>query len=360
MAYQRVLASALLCYAALGAVLRVIPSHLTDLGAGAFAVGLAVGAPALTGLVARPTGGRLADRIGPRAVVPAGAVVMSLAVAPAIVDTVPMQIASRLLVGIGEGAMMAAAVLWLLRLAGEQRRGRALGHIGLANYGGLAIGPLLADAAGSFDRVLVLAAVLPPLGVLLMPPAPPAAHRAANDGAGLLQATLRPGIGLMLVNIGYAATLAFGGDRSPLVVPAFAVTVILARTLGAGIPDRFGARATLAGAAPLAAAGLLVMGLEPGAVVLGVVALGTGQALAVPSLGILALERVEPARHGAAAGLFFSWFDAGVGLGGPMAGVLAAFGGPTGALVGSAIAVACTAPIALARTVRLRAGPLVN
>ncbi len=143
-------------------------------------------------------------------------------------------------------------------------------------------------------------------------------------------------------------------------MPAFAVTVILARTLGAGIPDRFGARATLVVAGPVAALGLLVIGLEPGLLVAGVVALGAGQALAVPSLGVLALERVEPERHGAAAGLFFSWFDAGVGLGGPMAGALAAIGGPTGALLGASIAVARTAPIALVGTVRRGAGPLVN
>jgi hypothetical protein len=138
---------------------------------------------------------------------------MAVGVVPATIA----QMASRLVVGTGEGLMMSAAVLW----------------------------PLLADAAGGFEPVLVLAAALPLLAVAVMPrTAPPAAHR-ERDGAGLLAATLRPGLGLMLVNIGYAATLAFCGDRSPLVVPAFALTVIAARTLGAGIPDRFGARATV-------------------------------------------------------------------------------------------------------------------
>jgi predicted MFS family arabinose efflux permease len=358
MAYQRVLAAALLCYAALGAVLRVLPGHLSGLGAGPFAVGLAVGAPAITGLLARPAGGRLADRIGPRAVVPAGALVMALGVAPAAVDTVAAQVASRLAVGVGEGAMMAAAVLWLLRLVGRERRGRALGHIGLANYGGLACGPLLADALGSYDRVLVAAAALPLLGTLLMPAAPAVVRETRETGSSLVAATLRPGLGLMLVNIGYAATLAFGGRRSALVVPAFAITVIAARTLGAGIPDRFGARATLCAAAPAAATGLVLIAIGP--VVPGVVLLGAGQALAVPALGLVALSRVEPARHGAAAGLFFSWFDAGVGLGGPAAGVLAQLGGPTGALVGAAIAVACTAPIAVFSTSKSAAAPLVN
>ena len=65
--------------------------------------------------------------------------------------------------------MMAAAVLWLLRLSGPTRRGRALGHIGLANYGGLAIGPLLADLAHGFESVLLLAAALPLLAAAVMP-----------------------------------------------------------------------------------------------------------------------------------------------------------------------------------------------
>ena len=64
--------------------------------------------------------------------------------------------------------MMSAAVLWLLRLGGPRRRGRALGHIGLANYGGLASGPLLADAVGGGGWVLACAAALPLLGAALI------------------------------------------------------------------------------------------------------------------------------------------------------------------------------------------------
>ena len=60
--------------------------------------------------------------------------------------------------------MMAATVLWLLRLAGPERRGRAMGHIGLANYAGLTIGPPLSQALSGEahpTRVWITAAVLP-------------------------------------------------------------------------------------------------------------------------------------------------------------------------------------------------------
>ena len=66
--------------------------------------------------------------------------------------------------------MMAATVLWLLRLAGPAGRGRAMGHIGLANYAGLTVGPPLSQALiGHSDptRVWIAAAILPLFGAAL-------------------------------------------------------------------------------------------------------------------------------------------------------------------------------------------------
>ncbi len=69
-------------------------------------------------------------------------------------------------------------------------------------------------------------------------------------------------------------------------------------------------------------------------------ALSIGQSLAVPGLGLLALAGVPAESQGAAAGLFFAWFDAGVGLGGPLVGSVASVTGPSGALEAAAVAVA--------------------
>ena len=67
-----VLAAAVLCYAALGAVLRILPDIAHDRAL----LGLLVAAPALTAVFTRPGGGRLADRVGPAPVMVAGAVLM--------------------------------------------------------------------------------------------------------------------------------------------------------------------------------------------------------------------------------------------------------------------------------------------
>jgi MFS family permease len=351
--YLLVLGAAVLCYAALGAVLRLLPVLVEDPAA----LGLLVGAPALTAVVTRPTGGRVADRAGPAAVLLAGAVLMSAGVLPALAwRGNGALLFSRLLVGAGEGAMMSAAVLWLLRLAGPRRRGQALGHIGLANYAGLALGPLLASACGlARVPVLALAAALPVAAVLLAARAvrPAAQPAAADRGGGVLASILGPGAALMLVNVGYVALLAFGGARSgsALVVPVFAAGVVGVRTLGGSLPDRLGGRRTLLLATPVAAAGLTVVALaaSPGVALGGTALLAVGQGLAVPALGLLALARVPAGSHGAAAGLFFAFFDAGVGAGGPLAGGVARLTSPAAALLLAAGAVAGAGVISVRR-----------
>ena len=367
--------TAVLCYAALGAVLGILPDYIHSLGGRAVLIGVAVGAPALTGAAGRPFGGRLADHLGPARIVIAGAVVMAVGTIPAFVHSLPVLIGSRLIVGAGEAAMMASAVLWLLRLAGPEKRGRAIGHIGLANYAGLMIGPPLSQALSGRAhpaRVWVTAAVLPMIAAGLAVVLGRSPDRAlAPDASGepeqpndpddarfsTLRATLRPGLGLMLVNFGYVAVLSFGAAAATeqgtgiasLVIPVFGIGVIASRTVLAGVPDRFGPPRTLSMAVALEAAGLAGMAATTSTPLglLALVVMAIGQGLAVPSLGLLALASVPPSRHGRTAGAFFAYFDAGVGLGGPAVGLAARAADPTGGLFAAAGAVLATAPVAL-------------
>jgi MFS family permease len=364
-AYLLVLGAALCCYAALGAVLRL----LHDLDLGPATLGVAAGAPALAAVATRPLGGRLADRRGPARVLAAGAATMAVAAPLALARGTGPLIASRMAVGAGEGLMMSAAVAWLLVLAGPGRQGRALGHIGLANYGGLTLGPLMAEGLGSPRAVIAASALLPlaALGIAagLRDPAPAAGG--AGSAAGrttpppapppppplrdVAAAALRPGLGLLLVNVGYAGLVAFGtpaarahgaaAGTAGLLLPVFAATVLLARTAGASVPDRLGASRTLMSCAPASALGLLLVATASGAplLVAGAAVLGAGQALAVPALGLLVLAEVPDGARGAAAGAFFAFFDLGVGLGGTGLGLVARAGGAPAAMVTAAAAV---------------------
>jgi predicted MFS family arabinose efflux permease len=55
--------------------------------------------------------------------------------------------------------------------------------------------------------------------------------------------------------------------------------------------------------------------------------MGVGFSLMFPSLAVLAVDRVHEAQRGAALGAFTAFFDAGMGLGAPFAGAVAAVGG---------------------------------
>src|SRR5829696_7300612 len=164
-AYPAVLGLAALCYVALGVVLPALPGHVTgDLGAGTVAVGLAVGAVSLAGVILRPIGGRIADARGARPGAIGGALAMAVGAGLALLGGgIVWLVATRLVVGAGEGAMMAACVTWLLWLAPPDRRGRALGHIGLANYAGLTAGPLIATALPRGLTAPLVVAIAAPL-----------------------------------------------------------------------------------------------------------------------------------------------------------------------------------------------------
>jgi predicted MFS family arabinose efflux permease len=59
----------------------------------------------------------------------------------------------------------------------------------------------------------------------------------------------------------------------------------------------------------------------------GAVVMGCGFSLLFPSLALIAVTRVGAERRGAALGAFTAFFDAGVGLGAPLAGAVAALAG---------------------------------
>jgi MFS family permease len=358
--YPAVLGLAALCYVALGVVLPGLPAHVTgELGAGTVAVGLAVGAVSLAGVILRPIGGRIADARGARPVAIGGALAMAVGAGLALLGGgIVWLVATRLVVGAGEGAMMAACVTWLLWLAPPDRRGRALGHIGLANYAGLTAGPLLATALPRGLTAPFAVAVVAPLiavAVALLPRAPAGTGR--RSAAPLLQpSALRPGAGLALVNVGYAAVVSFSGLAlaarglsAAAVIPLYAMAIIALRTLGGALPDRLGPRRALAGAATVAGVGLALLAAAASLplALAGAVVAGAGQAVAVPALGLLALSGVPEAERGAASGTFFAFFDVGVGAGGPLLGAVAAVAGAGGAIAAGAVASAASCAVLL-------------
>ena len=168
------------------------------------------------------------------------------------------------------------------------------------------------------------------------PPRPlPTPSRAEEEHHPLIaREAVRPGTALALGSIGYATVAAFvvlhldarGVGHGATVFGAFATMVVLTRLLGGDLPDRVGPARVATAAALVEALGLVTIAIAqslPVALV-GALAMGAAFSLLYPSLSLIVVDRVPDNRRGAALGTFTAFFDAGVGLGAPLAGIAAA------------------------------------
>jgi MFS family permease len=335
---------------AVGSVLPVLPRYVhgpldsTDL-----AVGVVIGSYAVTGLLLRPVAGRFADTRGRRPTVVIGALLVSLSGLLYLPHLgIPGLILARLVLGAGEGAVYTAGSAWIVDMAPPQRRGRILGLYGLAVWGGLSVGPLLGEVllnASSYEAVWICAAVLPLLGaaIALRVPDPfqPLAH--AEPHPLIAPEAVRPGFAIALASVGYATLAAFivlllesrGVGHGATVFAAFAAMIVLARLLAGHLPDRYGPAPVAIGAVLIEAGGLLLIALAPTLplALIGGMAMGGGFSLLNPSLMLIAVGRVSQEARGAAMGTYTAFFDAGVGIGAPLAGLAAALTSYGGAFI---------------------------
>jgi len=340
----------LITFLGVGAVVPALPRYVTGpLGAGEIAVGIVMGSFAFTAVVLRPVGGRLSDRRGRRTVAVTGATLTAIA---GCLYLLPLDISglilARLVLGVGEGWLYTAAAAWVVDVTPEERRGETIGIFGMSIWLGLSLGPPVGEALraiGGYDLVWAFAAVAPAIGAVI-------AYRTPEDKLALPRAdstehqdllprgALLPGLALGCAVIGFAAMQGFVilmlEDRNvahgATVFTAFAVAVAVTRFVLSWLPDRIGAERTAAIAAVGHATGLSILALAHSLpVALGAaVVQGVGYSLLFPALALLAVQRVGEQSRGAALGFFTAFFDAGMGLGAPLAGAMAVVLGYSG------------------------------
>ena len=371
-AFAGVFSATLLCFLAIGAVLPILPKYVSEeLGAGNVAVGVVVGAFAISALVGRPVGGRLADRRGRRTVHMAG---MAICVVAGLLLFVPFGVPglifARLVVGLGDGWVFTAGVTWIVDLSpgGAPRTGdrdvraRDLGRPDVrlrARRGRLLARRLRRRLGAGRDRAAArparrahrprgrAAASAGERGARrgrarhgdLAAAAAVAAAPAATAGFERFvpREALRPGAALALANVGYGTMAGFvvllldqqGIGHGATAFTVFAGSVVAARLLLGRLPDILGARRTALGAGLVQGVGLVAVGLAQSlpAALAAAALMGAGMSLLFPSLALLVVDRVPDERRGAAMGAFTAFFDLGVGLGAPFAGLVASLAG---------------------------------
>jgi MFS family permease len=343
-AFAGVFVACLLAFLGLGTVLPVLPRYVKGpIGSTDVAVGLVTGAFAFTAVVCRPLGGRLADARGRRLVVITGALLSALAGALYFVPLgVPGLVLARLVLGAGEGLVFTAGAAWTVDLAPEDTRGRAIGLFGLTIWTALTIGPLIGEGlrqAAGYGAVWAFAAAAPLAGAAVARALPDSPRTPVPEirGAWVAREAVRPGVSLSLAAFGQAAFAGFivlhmerrGIGHGVAVFTAFGAAVVGARVIAGRLPDVIGPRKSAVGAAFCEACGLAIIGLAHGlpVAIAGAVVMGFGFSVLFPSLALIVVNAAGDARRGAALGTFTAFFDIGMGLGGLVAGLIAALAG---------------------------------
>lgn len=356
---------------AVGSVLPVLPRYIHGpLDSGDLAVGIVIGAYAVTGLLLRPVAGRLADTRGRKPTVLAGAALVAvggLLYLPSL--GIGGLVLARMVLGAGEGTVYTAGSAWIVDLAPDARRGRVLGLYGLAVWGGLSIGPLVGELlldVGGYTSVWLFAAAAPVLGALIAvsarDPFVPLEH--AEPHPLVAPEAVGPGVAIALASVGYAAVATFivlhlearGIGHGAAVFGAFAAMIVLTRLLFGHLPDRVGAAPVAILATLGEAAGLVLIAVAQNLAVAlaGALAMGAAFSLLNPSLMLIALGRVSQRARGAAMGTYTAFFDLGVGVGAPLAGVVAALAGYEAAFCFAAATCVASALLILASRRRRR------
>ena len=344
-AFVRITGSALAYFIAVGVLAPVLPRYVEDvLHGGGTAVGIAVGAFAVSAAALRPLVGRIGDQRGRRILVLGGASVAGVSVLGyAVADNLTWLIAMRLLTGVGEAAMFVGAATAVQDLAPTARRGEATSYFSVAVYGGLAIGPLLGEACRTTWGVhsawfvsagMCLLAVVVGLG---MPTARPPVERTDLLAKRRLlhPAAVRPGVILALSTTAFAGFSAFvplyvkqvGLDSSGLIFAEYAVSVLLVRIFGARLPDRLGSIRGASVAMLSQSIGLLTMFAWHSATGLYVSTFvySMGVSLLYPSLFPLVVDAAPEAERSQAIATFTLFFDVSQGLGAFALGIVVTF-----------------------------------
>ncbi|MDQ7982295.1 MFS transporter [Paraburkholderia sp. SARCC-3016] len=328
---------------------------------GTGAVGTIVGLQSVATLLTRQCAGRLADARGPKATALLGLLIASATgwiyvVSNAAVEhtliSIMLLCAGRLLLGLAESMFITALAAWSIARVGSRYAGQAMAWSGIAMYAALAAGAPIGLAiyrAAGFPAVAVCSALTPLAGaaIALCWQAPPVQQaRDRESFIRMLRVIWVPGLGMALASSGAATLGAFMSLRysneawpnAGFALSAFGGAYIAVRVLFGGLPDRLGGYRIGTCSLFLEAVGLTVISLaaRPAVALLGACITGLGYSLVFPSLGVEAMRRVPGEGRGLAIGAYLACFDLGLAVGGPGAGVMAAYRGVPAAFTAAA------------------------
>jgi MFS family permease len=333
----------------MGISLGVLPSYVHQiLGYSDLLVGLVIGTQYVATLGTRHLAGTMADMRGGRRAVftgvllSAGAGVLCLlslllAASPAL--SLGCLLVGRALLGVGESFLVIGIFAWGFVLVGPHNTGKVMVWNGMGMHSGMACGAPLGlwlQAVAGLRLAFGVSVLLPLLSLgitYLLPTIPRLVQEARLPFYRAVTQVWKSGAGLALASIGFGGIASFitlyfsqqGWAHAPLAWSAFGAGYIGMRLFFAHYPDKFGGAPVAMACLAIEVVGQLLIWLAPasGYAIAGAVLTGVGMSLVFPSFGQIAVRRVPAANRGMAMAAYNAFFDLGMGLTAPVAGLIA-------------------------------------
>ncbi|MGK3140721.1 MFS transporter [Pantoea sp. C2G6] len=335
------------CYLSVGLPLAVLPGFVKNqLGFSSFAAGLIISLQYFATLLSRPHSGRLADRLGPKRVVMLGLLCCGmsgvLTIVAALLSGWPvlsltLLAAGRLCLGVGESFSSTGSTLWGMNIVGPMQTARVISWNGVATYLAMAVGAPLGVLLNTHFGMSGFAGLIALMGIAgyLLASRKPAVTVTVGERIPFHRVFSRVwlyGLALGFGTIGFGViatfiTLYFASrdwQGAAYALTLFSLGFVLVR-LGFGrFITRFGGLRVSLLSLLLECLGLLIIWQAESAWLAGAGAFltGSGFSLIFPALGVEAVKRVEQQDQGSALGTYSAFLDLGLGLTGPVAGLL--------------------------------------
>lgn len=335
------------CYLSVGLPLAVLPGFVhNQLGFSSFIAGLIISLQYFATLLSRPHSGRLADRYGPKRVVMMGLVFCGmsgvLSIAAALFSGIPLLSLAllsigRLFLGVGESFTSTGSTLWGMNIVGPLQTARVISWNGVATYFAMAIGAPLGVLLNQCFGISGFAGLVAIMGIVGFWMASRKAGVSVTAGVRIPFHRVVSRVWLFGLALGFG-TIGFGVISTFITLyfasrdwsgAAFALTlfslgfVIVRLGFGRYI-TRFGGLKVALVSFVLECAGLLLIWQADSVwlVDVGAFLTGGGFSLVFPALGVEAVKRVQQKDQGSALGTYSAFLDLGLGLTGPVAGLL--------------------------------------
>ncbi len=317
-----------------------LPIYLSSRGAGEVEIGLLIGSLSVSALILRPIVGRALTKIAEKKFMIWGALLFALtSLAYIVAPPFWPLLAVRFLQGVGLALYHTAAYTFVANITSPARRGQAMSYFVLSFNVACAVAPplgiVLVDHYG-FTILFLVCAGLSSCSLFLSftlrkPDVAPPPNLPVGAGSFFSRKALPPSIANSLTYLTWGSLTTFfplyavecGAANPGLFFSTFAAMLILGRTLGAWIMDRYSKERLILPCLFLCALSLAVLAFSrtmPMFIVAAII-MGAGFTFLMPSLLVIAIERAQP-HPGLAMGTFTAVADMGLVLGPVMTGMI--------------------------------------